>query len=304
MTTEDIFLRRAWLIEHVYDHPGISIKEIFNDWNHSYLSDYGYYSFKRSTFYEELFKIQKMFGVHIEYKMDYAGAGYYIVNKSSVCSYKLQRWMLGIMRTTLTIARCMSLRDKFIIDNFPSENGMLSPVAQAIENNNKLMLKYRCYGRPPQEHLISPYCIKSYKQRLYVLGRFDSGRFCIFSLDRIDEIEIINETFVPDEHFDAEGFFNDYYGVFVSSEDELPTEIIIRAHGDEKFYLQSVPIHHSQRLICDGDEYADFAITIFPTNDFIGDILQQAGRLEIISPDSVRQKIASITANLCRQYSE
>ena len=304
MKIEDIFLRRVWLIEYIQDHPGVSRKRLFEDWCRSYLSDFGELTFSRSTFCTEIEMIEKMFNIHIKYIQEGSQGGYYIVPSKSVYSYKLHQWMLGMMKTGLTVSKCIHLHDRFIIDDFPSEGGMLAPIVSAIEGNRKLRLIYHRYGKHPARRTISPYCIKTFKNRIYVLGRFDSGRICIFSLDRIEDIDILDDTFEVDESFDARDFFAHCYGVFLPDEDAKIETVMFRSYGDAKYYYRDVPLHRSQREIFDCEEYADFEVTLFVTNDFIGDIIQQAGRLEILSPAHLRSRVADIICNMASQYAE
>lgn len=156
----------------------------------------------------------------------------------------------------------------------------------------------------PARRKISPYCIKTFKSRIYVLGRFDSGRFCIFSLDRIEDIEILDDSFEPYESFGARDFFAHCYGVFLPDEEASIESVTFRAYGDAKYYYRDIPMHPSQRELFDCEEYADFEVTLFATNDFVGDIIQQAGRLEIISPVHLRSKVAAIVCNMANQYVE
>lgn len=302
MTTDDIFLRRAWLIDHVKAHPGIKLNQILYDWQKSSVSDFGELEMGRSTFFNELDKIDRMFGIHISTKPGKRYGGYFVTNSNGVFDYKIHRWLLSIIDTGFKVNRCTHLYDRFLTDEFPSENGRLKPIIEAMETDKKINIIYKPYNKETSTTKISPYCIKTYKHRFYVLGRLDSGHFRIYSFDRMKDVGITEEGFTVSKDFDAEAFFYNFYGVFINTEDEEPSDIIVRAYEDEWNYLMDVPLHHSQHLVCRSENYADFCITIFPTNDFIGDILQQAGRLEIISPVSVRLKIASITDRLHRQY--
>jgi hypothetical protein len=62
------------------------------------------------------------------------------------------------------------------------------------------------------------------------------------------------------------------------------------------------PLHKSQRIIKEGDGYADFMIHIFATNDFFGAIMQKGDRLEIVSPENVRNKIKEKLGKAYHQY--
>lgn len=304
MTTDDIFYRRAWLIDHVKSHPGIHLDQIISDWNRSPLSEKGQLQFGRSTFYADIDKIDRMFGIHIRAHLDNGSSAFFVSNSSEIFEHRLHRWLLSIISTGVKVSKCTHLYDRFLTEEFPSENGRLRPLIDAMEEGRKVNLFYKPYEKDAAIHKISPYCIKTYKHRFYVLGLSDSGHFRVFSFDRIQNIESTDECFTVSEDFDAESFFFYYYGVFITTSDEFPSDIIIRAYNDEWLYLKDVPLHHTQHLVNLGDRYADYCITIYPTNDFIGDIIQQAGRLEILSPAPQRMKVAGITRRMASQYAD
>lgn len=302
MRIEKILTRWAWLIEHLLDTPGLTRERIFEDWNNSALSDKGTMPYTKSTFFYDLEKIGLFCGLDIKAETKCTKSGYFINNPDSVYDYKLERWMLNILQTQLSVNRCQHLRRRFIVDDFPSENGMLRHIIKCMEENRQLKIIYRRYGKDPETHIISPYCIKTYRNRFYVLGRFDTGRFRIFSFDRILKATILSETFEMDPDFDAEEFFYYFYGVFISVQDKNPTTVTIRAREDAKYYYRDVPIHHTQREILDTPDYADFQVTLFPTNDFLGEITQQRGRLEVMAPENIRSIVHGSIQFMDSQY--
>ena len=99
------------------------------------------------------------------------------------------------------------------------------------------------------------------------------------------------------EHFNfpkdlfAEDFFNDYFGVMIPPGDKKPEDIVIRARYDERFYLKDTPLHKSQHIIREELEYVDFSYHLVPSNDFIGAILHQGDRLEVIAPKDLRNQV-------------
>ena len=123
------------------------------------------------------------------------------------------------------------------------------------------------------------------------LARFDSGNFSIFSLDRIKETEITDETFEVEPDFDAEAFFSECFGV-VRVDDVKPEKIVIRAFGTECNYLRDLPLHHSQREIAHTEDYTDFELYLRPTLDLQGQILSRGSRLKVLSPQSLSDKIS------------
>lgn len=302
MQTSDILIRMAWLVEHVHDNKGISKERIFKDWERSSFSENGSMLFGRSTFFTDLQTIERVFGIQI--KFDTELNGYVIKNTDTLFSNKIQRWFLRSLQAGNHARECLGLYDRFLTDEFPSEGGKLHIITCAMQMNNKLQIRYHKYDGTLKEHLLEPYCIKVYKHRFYMLGRLFNGNFCIFALDRMSDIAISEQTFEMDSGFSTEDFFYYHYGVFLTDHSIKPDKIIIRTYGDARYYLRDVPIHHTQVELSSCKDYADFELTLYPTNDFLGDILQQGKRFEIIYPLHVRQKIFDAVSGVYNLYAE
>lgn len=102
--------------------------------------------------------------------------------------------------------------------------------------------------------------------------------------------------------FDVADFFAPYFGVVIDK--DMSTErILIRAYGDESYELRDVPLHKSQifkswpnesELIDHPERYHDYAdieVKLKPTPDFIDFLLSKTGRLQVLSPKSVIDKM-------------
>ena len=109
------------------------------------------------------------------------------------------------------------------------------------------------------------------------------GDLFIFSLDRIESIELLQTKFVVDKSFDAEAYFNDCFGIMVDG--SLKAErIVLRAYGLEPFYLRDLPIHHTQKEIKKTEEYTDYELKLRPAEDFIEHLLSLSTRVRVMEP--------------------
>ena len=90
--------------------------------------------------------------------------------------------------------------------------------------------------------------------------------------------------------------------IFDSPATELRRCPVIRANEDHKHYLKSLPLHHSQCLIEDCGEYADFELYLAPTFDFVMKLLQFGSLIEVISPATLRSSMKSRIAEMYQLY--
>jgi len=226
-----------------------------------------------------------------------------IINPEVLREKDIQQWMISCVAHRNLLEEFIGMYYRTDIEGFPSEHGMLHPIATAMKESRKIKVIYRRYGFPkPNTFIVEPYFVKTYKHRFYVLCKFDSGDYYTLSFDRMEFVTVLDEKFnFPDNLF-AQEFFEDSFGVMMPHKGDCVEDIIIRAKGDAKYFLGDVPIHKSQTLIKEDKEYADFKIHVRPTNDFYGAVLQQGTRLEIISPPKVRDKITEVIRHMLTQY--
>ncbi len=128
----------------------------------------------------------------------------------------------------------------------------------------------------------------------------------ILELYGIVSITPLETKFKMPKGLTAEEFFEDCFGVF--RPDDMKTErITIRAYGDEMYYIDTKPLHHSQVAIGFLDlsfGSCDFQLYLKPTNDFIGFLLSRAERIEVLEPLWLRKKLQSSLKQSAKLYEE
>ena len=144
----------------------------------------------------------------------------------------------------------------------------------------------------PYTTLIEPYCLKLFHQRWYLVGKSDrrDGDLGVFSLDRMTELNEMDQSFKMDPRFDAETYFHDYFGV-IPDQTAKAERIVLRAYSPMDNYLRTLPLHHSQKEIVTEKHCAIFEYRLAPTHDFIQAILKEGHELEVVEPKSLRKKI-------------
>ena len=302
MVTTTQIKRYAWVVELLLRKKKLTLQQISQEWQRSVLSDYTNEKHDRKTWYKCFDDIGMIYGILIEVTPKKEGSKYYILNPEALKGRDVQQWMLGCVAHRNLLEECLGMYNRIDIEGFPSENGMLEPVTRAMNDNLKMEVLYKRYGREPKHHIVEPYFIKTYNHRFYVLCKFDTGYFFTLSFDRILEAEVLKEHFnFPNDLF-AEDFFMNSYGVMIPPGEAKPLDIVVRAREDERFYLKDTPLHKSQQIVNEELEYVDFTYHIIPTEDFIGAVLQQGHRLEVISPVEVRNRVKGRLEKAYNQY--
>ena len=299
MTVPVLFREYIWLVNTIYKARKISLSEINEKWIETDYS--GGVEFSRTTFHRHKIAIEDMFGIYIECDCK-NGFKYYIGNEYVLQENSVQNWMLSTLSVSSLLAESMSLNERILLENVPSGGEKLKMVIKAMKESKKISITYRRYGGHAMRTFdLEPYCVKLFGQRWYLLGRFADRGMATFSIDRILEIKIINEKFKFDEDFDAANYFSDCFGVMLD-ENSKPKKVLIRAYGNEPYYLRDLPLHHSQHEIQSTEEYSDFELRLKITSDFKSKLLSRGEWIEILEPKALAEEIVEWHQKAINRY--
>lgn len=298
MTTPTLFREYIWLIDVIHRARRISLRELNEQWVDTEMS--GGVEMSRMTFYRHKGAIEEMFGVQIAF--DRKPGKYYISNEEVLRRDSVQNWMLSTLSVSNLLGESKALQDRILLEHVPSVVGRMEPVIEAMRKSVKLRMTYRKYdGSGSKEYLVSPYCIKLYHQRWYMLALYGEDQLHVFAFDRMEDVSVTKEAFVIDPGFNAEAYYADCMGV-TKMEDVKPERVVLRAFGNEADYVRSLPIHPSQREVTASEDYTDFEYYVRPTLELCGHILSRGARLKVIAPQSLAQKVRQMLLDAARNY--
>lgn len=299
MTTYTKFKEYIWLVNTIYHAKAITFAEINERWLKTEMSEG--VEMARTTFYRHKCAIEDIFGIYIECDKK-NGNKYYIGNEYVLREDSVQNWMLSTLSVGNMVEESQSLHNRILLEHVPSGGDKLQQVIKAMKENRMISLTYRRYGSPENgTYKLAPYCVKLFHQRWYLVACFESGLKSVYSFDRIEKVELLDEKFKIDEDFDAAEFFSDSYGIVV--DDKMsPERIVLRAYGYERYYLRDLPLHHSQRMIASTDDYCDFELTLRPTSDFKAQLLSRGEWVAVLEPQSLADEIVEWHKNAIERY--
>lgn len=281
MTTYSKFKEYIWLINTIYRSGAISFAEINERWLETEMSEG--IEMARTTFFRHKNEIQDIFGLLIGCDKK-NGSRYYISNDYVLRKESVQNWMLSTLSVGNMVEQSKSLHERILLEQIPSGDEHLHEVIGAMKENRMVSLSYRRYGtESPATYTLSPYCVKLFHQRWYLLAKNLKGQMRVFAFDRVYDVEVLKDKFKVDKDFDAEEYFADSYGVVVDS-NKAVERIVLRAYGREAFYVRDLPIHPSQQEFKSTETYTDIEVRLRPTDDFIAHILSRGPWLQVMSP--------------------
>lgn len=267
----------------------------------------------RTTFNRHRDSILDIFGVIIECDRK-DGYRYYIENEEVLKENSIQNWMFSTLSVSNMLDGNAGLQDRILLESIPSGGDKLRQIIDAMRENRRIRIQYHKYtSSESKPYTLEPYCLKLYNRRWYMLVKkadastpdddTKKGDLFIFSLDRIESIELLQTKFVIDKNFDAEVYFNDCFGIMVDG--SLKAErIVLRAYGLEPFYLRDLPIHHTQKEIKKTEEYTDYELKLRPAEDFIEHLLSLSTRVRVIEPVWLAKEMQQRLMDALSRYKE
>ncbi len=138
---------------------------------------------------------------------------------------------------------------------------------------------------------IEPYFMKESKNRWYVVGRdFKDAKIKSFGLERISNLEIKRQKFVYPKNFDAKGMYKYSFGI-IHGADEKPQEIVLSFTREQGKYLNSLPLHSTQRMVLETVEEIQIHLTVRITHDFLMELLSYSNEMTVVKPLGLRRKL-------------
>lgn len=301
MKAYNILRQYVWLLDIICQKGKITLEEINKLWVKTEMSDG--VEMTRHTFLRYKNAVAESFGIDIE--CDRRTNEYFISNPQTLRDNSIQRWMLSALTVSNIVIESLSIQDRILLENIPIEGKLLSLIIEAMKQKRRISFQYQKYkDEVPTERLVIPCCIKLFRQRWYVIDYNPLNPkvpFKAFAFDRISNPCITDIPLELPKDFNAEEIFRDSFGIFISNENK-PQQIVIRAYGDEQKYIRDLPLHNSQEVIHEGEEYTDYKYFVSPTIDFINELLSRGSRIEVLKPGSLREKLRDEHLKAAKRY--
>ena len=298
--SKNLINKYVWLVETLYKAKKITLKEINRKWSQTELSEGE--ELPRRTFNNWKNAAEEMFGLVIMCDK-HDGDRYYIENRDDMDEGGFQHWLLSTISVNNTLIENKSLSNRILLENIPSGQDYLATIMEAMKKSKVLEVTYKGFWSE-NEHTfpVAPYCVKLFRQRWYMVGNsIYEDKIRIYSLDRILEARLSDETFKYPKKFNPENYFKGCFGI-IRNEDCAIETVKVKVSADQANYLRSLPLHTSQEEVERNDEYSIFTLCLRPTFDFQQEILWNGEAVEVLEPLWLRREIAGIAKRMWNKY--
>jgi predicted DNA-binding transcriptional regulator YafY len=181
----------------------------------------------------------------------------------------------------------------------------ISPLYNAILYLTPVKITYKSFRSVEvQTYLIHPYYLKQYNNRWFLFGLNDSTHKILnLALDRMQKVDQVGVPYIANEFLYFPDYFEDIVGVSRSEGDEIE-RIILQVSNDLYPYIETKPIHGSQKVMRREAAHTVLALDLIPNFELESMLLSHGQGVKVLEPKSLRDKMMNHVGQLFRLYQE
>lgn len=292
----------VWVIETIYRHRKLSFRDLNKLWLNDDIS-MGVELPKR-TFDNWRYAIGDIFKIDIvnEKKGRYR---YYIENEEELSGNGLTSWLYSTLSVANMLYDSKNLKERILLEDIPSGLQHLQPIIRAMKENYLLNITYKSYWSDEECSFdVKPYCVKLFKQRWYMVAKSTHAYYndkppMIYSLDRILQLTVKQETFEMPKDWNSKEFFEGCFGVCRS----LDVEVVkLKVSAQQANYIRDLKLHDTQEEIERNSNYSIFTYCIRPEYDFQQELMRYGEDVEVLEPQWLREEMAGKIERMWGKY--
>ena len=302
-----------WLINLLRRKGELTFKQIAEYWENANCNVKGT-KLEDRTFRNWRKRIAEEHKVDIECKRN---RYYYISNPTAIEDRTSLNWMLESVAVHESIVESEDMKDRILLESIPSSYACLTKILDAMKDGKLMEMSYKKFNTDVNINRIkfAPMCVKMHQRRWYVLANLVDkkptdndpspfkkyGVFRVYALDRIKALFTLDEKFDMPKGFKPADYFADFYGIY--SNFDVPMErVVLKVPNYQCEWVKTLPLHHSQRIVEENDDFTVFEYKMRVHQDFCRAILYQGLDTEVLEPKSLRRMMAEIAEELNEMY--
>jgi predicted DNA-binding transcriptional regulator YafY len=191
-------------------------------------------------------------------------------------------------------------------ENSPTVSGneFLAPLLHGISTHKLVEFSYKSFkANEISKRVVEPYLLKEYKNRWYLVAREGASKiYKVFGLERMKDVHITCDQFERDARFDAKNYFTHSVGITTTPGNQ-PQNVRLRCHPVLLQYLESQPIHHSQKIefLPEGGIVSLFVEITYELEQFL---LSFGSELTVLEPRILRESLIKKHQSAIDNYSK
>ena len=175
-------------------------------------------------------------------------------------------------------------------------------ILNAIKNRKQVVFKYIVFqnNNEIKEYKLKPFLLKEFQNRWYVMGETSNG-YRTFSLDRISDLTETTVKYTIDLEL-IEEQLNHSVGVSFDENVIKPKHTKLRIANSQKEYIKTTPILKTQKITEENNTHFILEMFVSDTVELRQQILKYGTRIEVVEPESLRNKIKEEVKSMLELY--
>lgn len=242
------------------------------------------FDISQRTFQRDIKEIYTIYGIEIKFNKK---EGWYEMEEEE--GEKQYERMIEAFEIITAFNFSNQVRNKLIVEKREKRgtehlHGML----YAIENNLIIKINHQSFWKEGEVRTVEPIAIKEAQNRWYLIA-IDTKikEMRNFGLDRIVSMELTTEKFKTAK-LDIENYYQHAFGIETY---EPATKIVLKFNKFQAKYIKTLPLHASQKIVMENEEYCVFEYFMHPTNDVIMEIMKYGENVKVEEPSDLKEKI-------------
>lgn len=292
------FIKRQILIINKLKSKSCSFVDIQRHLEHESQFDEESYEISIRTFQRDITEIKSLFDIEIKYNRS---EGVYEITDNQNQIHNERLFEAFTVLDTLKLAQ--QYNDEILFEHRKAlglKNVFI--LLHAIRNQVEIKFNHKKYWDDFENNKkVQPYFLKESKNRWYLIG-LDTEHCQIrtYGLDRISNIILTQTKFEKSSKTRIQNLFKFSFGIIF--EDDKPEKIILRFSEFQANFIKALPLHHSQKIVSEKDNFCTIELQIHPTYDFIMEILSMGKDVKVLEPKVLVDKIKKIITESLEMY--
>ncbi|HIP37677.1 MAG TPA: WYL domain-containing protein [Crocinitomix sp.] len=179
----------------------------------------------------------------------------------------------------------------------------LAPLLTAIKEKQITKFDYTSFTtEKTKQRKVLPLLLKEYRNRWYLICySLNKQKVITFGLDRISNLMVTEEYYYNEIKFNPDLYFK--HSIGITSFDEKPKKIIFKIDKIGAKYIETQPIHSSQKLVKSGKKRNTYQIKVLLSEELKRLLLSYGNQLEVIEPKEFREQLKIEITELAEIYS-
>lgn len=273
------------------------------------LAEKGYTAVSERTVERDLQDIREEYGLTIQY--DRGRRGYYLElpTEQDVSDFNdfvqllERRERLEFLNSAVTSPRGVS---RYLqLEHNPQFSGAqhLPTLWEALRSDRAVTFTYAPYtNAEARRRTVEPGLLFEFRNRWYLDGHdLDADGMRTFGLDRMAEVQMTNRPVGRQRSEQYRSYRQHAIGV-TCQPDREPERVVLRFSRAEYPYVQSLPLHPSQREAGRDERGVEVELFVVINHELEREVLAYGEEVEVVQPESFRQKLRARIEKLRAMY--